>query len=182
MALVLAIPAPQAVALLREAALSLVGVASGAAMRGCWALMVQLAAPPALDFDAAFVNEGPLRWIARDSGKPGRAGTETWLLHASAEWSEPRLERPTAAIADELLRAFRDLGGPAPLAWTAHRWRYADTAPPLDAGCAWDGDLAAGLCGDWLNGGRVEGAWRSGRLLAQRILGAMPYSAGHATG
>ncbi len=27
-----------------------------------------------LSFDAAFVNQGPLRWIARNSSKPGRSG------------------------------------------------------------------------------------------------------------
>lgn len=32
------------------------------------------------------------------------------------------------------------------------------------------GDLGLGLCGDWLNGGKVEGAWRSGRKLAQQIV------------
>lgn len=29
---------------------------------------------------------------------------------------------------------------------------------------------ALGVCGDWLDGGRVEGAWMSGRELAQRVL------------
>jgi predicted NAD/FAD-dependent oxidoreductase len=28
-----------------------------------------------------------------------------------------------------------------------------------------------GMCGDWLNGGKVEGAWLSGRALAEAILG-----------
>jgi predicted NAD/FAD-dependent oxidoreductase len=61
-------------------------------MRGCWALMLRFAAPVDLPFDAAFVNQGPLRWIARNSSKPGRSGEETWLLHARAEWSEAHLE------------------------------------------------------------------------------------------
>jgi predicted NAD/FAD-dependent oxidoreductase len=30
------------------------------------------------------------------------------------------------------------------------------------------------LCGDWLNGGKVEGAWLSGRGLARRIGAAAP--------
>jgi predicted NAD/FAD-dependent oxidoreductase len=62
------------------------------------------------------------------------------------------------------------LNGPAPDAWTAHRWRYAQPQPALSLGCTWDADITLGLCGDWLNGGKVEGAWLSGRALALRYL------------
>ena len=64
----------------------------------------------------------------------------------------------------------RLLGGPAPLAATAHRWRYADTEPALMQGSWWDAQMRLGLCGDWLHGGKVEGAWLSGRALAQQVL------------
>ena len=171
-AVVLALPAPQAVPLLRESSPVLAATAAGATMRGCWALMLRFAAPVDLAFDAAFVNHGPLRWIARDSSKPGRTGPETWLLHANAPWSEAHLEDSPDAVADELLRAFSELGGPAPQARTAHRWRYADTEPPIGEVCAWDASARIGICGDWLNGGKVEGAWLSGRALARRVLDA----------
>lgn len=168
----LAVPAPQVVPLLREAAPELAALAAGVRMRGTWALMLRFAEPLNLPFDAAFVNSGPLRWIARDSHKPGRGMPETWLLHANAEWSEAHLEDTADAVAKDLLEAFRQLGGAAPQAWSAHRWRYADTDPALDIACAWDAQTALGLCGDWLHGGRVEGAWLSGRQLARRVLEA----------
>jgi len=168
-AVLLAVPAPQAVPLL-EPAPELAALAGSASMRGCWALMLRFSAPVELPFDAAFVNEGPLRWIARDSSKPGRCQVETWLLHASAEWSEAHLEQDAQIVATELLHAFGKLGGAAPHAWAAHRWRYADTEPALEQGCAWHDIAGLGLCGDWLNGGKVEGAWRSGRLLAHHVL------------
>lgn len=170
-AVVLAIPAPQAMPLLRPVADDLATLAASANMRGSWALMLRFDAPVALPFDAAFVNHGPLRWIARDSSKPGRSGPETWLLHARAEWSEAHLEDDAEQVAAQLLQAFRDLGGLEPQAWSAHRWRYADTEPALTLGAAWDAEQGLGLCGDWLNGGKVEGAWLSGRILAQRMLG-----------
>jgi len=169
-AVVLAVPSPQVVPLLEHPAIELATLAAGTRMRGCWALMLRFAATVDLPFDAAFVNEGPLRWIARDSSKPGRRGAETWLLHASAEWSDAHLEQDADAVAGELLRTFRELGVPAPQAQTAHRWRFADTEPALAQGCAWHEGHAIGLCGDWLNGGKVEGAWRSGRQLARRLL------------
>jgi hypothetical protein len=116
------------------------------------------------------LNEGPLRWVARDSSKPGRRGPETWLLHASAEWSEEHLEADPSAVAVELLRAFSQLGGASSAAWTAHRWRYADTAPTMNRECVWHAGDGLGLCGDWLNGGKVEGAWLSGRQLASQVM------------
>lgn len=173
-AVVLALPAPQAARLLAAPAPSLAELAQGARMRGCWALMLRYAAPIDLPFDAAFVNRGPLRWVARDSSKPGRPAGETWLLHATPEWSEAHLEDAPEAVAPVLLEAFAGLGAPHPAAWTAHRWRYADTASPLQSGCCWDAGRRIGLCGDWLHGGRVEGAWLSGLQLAQRMLGTAP--------
>ena len=141
-------------------------------MRGAWAVMLRHDAPVPLPFDGAFVNHGPLRWIARDSSKPGRAGPETWLLHATPEWSAPRLEDSPDAVAAEMIAAFVAIGGARPSDWTAHRWRYSDTAPPLGQGCAWDHDAGIGLCGDWIDAGKVEGAWLSGRALARRIAAA----------
>lgn len=169
-AALLALPAPQAQPLADTHAPALAAVAASARMRGCWALMLQFDGPVDLPFDAAFVNSGPLRWIARDNSKPGRnVRRETWLLHAEAEWSEAHLELPPDDAATLLLAAFAALGGPVPQAWTAHRWRYADTRQPLRDGCLWDGGLRLGLCGDWLNGGKVEGAWLSGRRLAAQV-------------
>lgn len=172
-AIVLAVPAPQAATLLQQASPALVqlaALAGSVVMRGSWALMLRFAKPLELPFDAAFVNQGPLRWIARDSSKPGRSGTETWLLHASAEWSEAHLAEDADNVAAILLHAFEQLGGASPQAWTAHRWLYADSEPALDIAYAWQAEYSLGLCGDWLNGGKVEGAWLSGRALAQQLV------------
>lgn len=68
-----------------------------------------------------------------------------------------------------LAAAFVELGAPPPLAATAHRWRYADTEPALNMGYGWDAECRIGLCGDWLNGGKVEGAWLSGIRMADAM-------------
>lgn len=169
-AVLLAVPAPQAVPLLAPVAPAGAALAASARMRGSWAVMLRYASPVALPWEGAFINSGPLRWVARDSSKPGRTGSETWLLHASAEWSEAHIEDNAESVTAALLAAFAALGGPAPQAATAHRWRYADTEAPLTQGSWWDASLRLGLCGDWLRGGKVEGAWLSGRALAQQVL------------
>jgi hypothetical protein len=57
----------------------------------------------------------------------------------------------------------------------AHRWRYAqpsaDTseATPRVAIESWNATSRIGVCGDWLRGGRVEGAILSGWDLARQI-------------
>lgn len=173
-AVVLALPAPQAEPLLHDVAPLQATLAGAAQMESCWAMMLQYGAPLGLGFDAAFVNHGPLRWVARDSSKPGRAGSESWLLHASAEWSNAHLERDADSIAAHLLPAFAALGAPAPERWSAHRWRYAKAAQARNEECIWVDGQALGLCGDWLGGGTVEGAWLSGLALAQRISAAPP--------
>jgi predicted NAD/FAD-dependent oxidoreductase len=173
-AVVLALPAPQAATLLRDVAQQPAALAAEVAMAGCWAMLLQYASPLALGFDAALVHRGPLRWAARDNAKPGRDGSESWVLHASAEWSEAHIELDADGVAALLLPAFAELGGPAPQQWRAHRWRYASTVQERKEGCIWDAGQELGLCGDWLNGGTVEAAWLSGRLLAHSIRAALP--------
>ena len=168
-AVVLALPAPQAAPLLRDVAPLQSALAGAARMESCWAMMLQYSAPLQLGFDAAFVNCGPLRWVARDSAKPGRVGAESWILHASAEWSDAHIEHDATSVAARLLPAFAALGGAAPERWCAHRWRYARAAEKRNEGCIWVAGQGLGLCGDWLNGGTVEAAWLSGRALAERV-------------
>ena len=169
-AVVLAVPAPQAVPLLQALAPELAALAAGAVMHACWSMMLRFETPLAIGFDAAFVHQGPLRWVARDSSKPGRDGGETWLLHASAAWSDAHTAFDADSVAAQLLPAFAALGGALPHSWSAHRWLYASTEPALAETCVWDAGQGVGLCGDWLNGGTVEAAWLSGRALAQRIV------------
>lgn len=181
-AVVLAIPAPQALPLLGEFALGLTQIARQAKIRRCWTLMMQVSENVSnpFDFDAAFVNRGPLGWIARDGSKLGReqsvAGQQTWLLHATPEWSDANLEQNADHVAATLINAYVELGGAPPQSWTAHRWRYStikpDEKPNMTSNFAWDDDVQIGLCGDWLAGGNVEAAWLSGQRLATRILSA----------
>jgi len=169
-AVILAMPAPQAAALLSEPAPLLAEQAASVTMRACHALMLTYDSSLQLPFDAAFVNEGPLRWVARDNSKPGRNSRETWLLHASAQWSEQNLEHTAQEIAALLLPAFCALGASMPQSWSAHRWRYADSNAALAIGSIWNAEQKLGICGDWLQGGKVEGAWLSGRHLAMQLL------------
>jgi predicted NAD/FAD-dependent oxidoreductase len=165
----LAMPSPQAAALLAEPCPSLSALAAAQRMLPCWTVMAQLAEPVQLGFDAAFVNASPLRWLARNNSKPERSGRECWVLQANAGWSAEHLEDDADSVARALLAAFGELGGPAAASFSTHRWRYAD-CDGVHIGSAWNADVGIGLCGDWLHGGKVEGAWLSGRHLADHVL------------
>lgn len=142
-------------------------------MNPCWALMLGYAHPIRADFDAAFDNEGPLAWLARNSSKPGREG-EAWLLHANAEWSIRHLEQEAEWVAKELLNAFHQrlpaAAGFSPSLISAHRWRYALAPEPLEQDCLVDADRGLVLAGDWCAGNRIEGAWLSGQAAAKTLL------------
>lgn len=89
-------------------------------------------------------------------------------LHASAA----ALPRVRCLLVD----AFRGDVAPLPAPpehVRAHRWRYAFVDNPLDEGCLVDRDARLGVCGDWCLQGDVEGAWRSGVLLAGRLVGGL---------
>lgn len=176
-AVLVSCPAPQAASLLRGPANKLAQRAASVAMQGCWAVMLGFDRPLEASFDGAFVHGSPLSWIARNASKPGReAFPETWVLHASSEWSQPNLERDPEAVLRELVNAFwHTIGVPeaTPTQAIAHRWRYALPTEPLAERFLWDGDQRIGACGDWCGGPRVEGAFLSGLELSAAVREAL---------
>ena len=164
-----ALPAPQAAGLLHPHAFA--AEAANAPMAPCWAAMLAFeeatAAPDLLRPEA-----GPLRWIARDSSRPGRAAApECWVAHATPEWSRDHLEQPVEAVLAALRAAFAaETGTKAAARFAAvHRWRYALAEAPLGTPALWDAAAGLGVCGDWCLGARVEAAFLSGRALADTM-------------
>lgn len=136
----------------------------------CIALMAAFEEGLDARFDAAFVNDdSPLRWIARDSSKPGRGG-ECWVAHATDDWSREHLEADmddlAADLAPELCRRL-DVSPDRLRSARAHRWRFAQVAEPRDQGFLSNREQRLAVAGDWLAGSRVEGAWTSGRKAAE---------------
>jgi renalase len=168
---ILAVPSQQAQALLVEAAPAFATVAHDTPMRGTWALIARFTEDRDLGFDAAFVNAGPLSWVARDSSKPGRPVGNTWILHApAADDIGDESDQELSEIAEAMIEEFMRLGAPRPAAHTLHRWRFAGTHNTCSIGSLWDPVERLGMAGDWMSGGRVEGAWLSGRQAADAVI------------
>jgi predicted NAD/FAD-dependent oxidoreductase len=145
-------------------------------MRPCWAVMAAFAGRVAVDFSGAFVNIGPLSWVARDSSKPGRPDGECWVLHAGPAWSAEHFDSEIVDVKRQLLEALATATGleqlPMPQHLDAMRWRFAIPEEPLPERSYLDPVAGIGIAGDWCGGPRVEGAWLSGSDLARRLLEA----------
>ena len=164
-AVLLALPAPQAVPLLGTHPFT----ARAAATRYApsWTVMATFD-PPLPGPDVVRSKDGPIGWAARQSSLPERPATpDAWVLQATAAWSRAHLERKAAEIAPELCEAFTDV---SPASAVAQRWRYAQVERAAGEPCFWDAARRIGACGDWCLGGRVEAAWQSGRALAAAVL------------
>lgn len=175
-AVVLALPAPQAEPLLRPSAAPLADAVAQVSLSACWSLVLRFSEPSRRPADLIFpATDSLLRHAVRDSSKPGRSGPETWLLQATAEWSDAHVECDTPLVANALLGAFLTTDDPTPQAWHGHRWRYASTRTTPFRGPVWQTADAIGLCGDWLMPtSTVESAWLSGQALARQMLADWP--------
>lgn len=173
-AVVLSAPAPQTAALLMPVAPRLAARAEGVRFSSCIAAMMIFERPLELDFDAAFVDGSPLAWIARNTSKPGRSRHETWVLHAAPDWSDDHFDQDPGRVLEQLRESFASSLGrelPTPTESLSHRWRFAIPTNPLDEHFLFDPELGLGASGDWCGGPRVEGAFLSGLLLAERLSG-----------
>lgn len=168
-----AVPAEQAAVLLADVAPGLAALAGGVQSAPCWAVMAGFPAPLGLSADTYRSDTGPVSWAARNSAKPGRAGAETWVIHASPARSRALIDLPKEEVAQLLLADFLDATGAAPATpqhLDAHRWLYALPQAIGGEGARFDPVLRIGIAGDYLHSPRVEGAWLSGRALAQAVL------------
>ena len=174
----IALPAEQTAEILEPAAPQFSAQAAASVSEPCWAVMVSFAKPLPIQQDAITDRQGKIAWAARNSAKPGRCEGECWVLHASPGHSRAILELGADDAAGQLLQEFFEQQGiePQPAEFlTAHRWRYAKAQRPAGDGplALWDADARIGAAGDWLVNPKVEGAWRSGRALAEMVIASL---------
>lgn len=170
---VIAMPAPQATTLL-AAAPKLAAAAASVSMDPTWAVALSFASPLDTRVEGCFVQDSALDWLARSTSKPGRDNSnDTWILHATSQWSRQHIDLAKEQVIEHLHGAFAELIGcavPAPTFTLAHRWLYARPSAAHQLGALADADLGLYACGDWCLSGRVEGAWLSGQEAARKLL------------
>jgi predicted NAD/FAD-dependent oxidoreductase len=177
-AVLLALPPAQAAPLLAAHKPEWAQRASIALMQPCWTLMGVATRPtPEPTWSVARPDHGPLAWVLRNEAKPGRdaaAGLAHWVVHARASWSRQHLEHPADEVKALLQAALARWLGEA-VSWhhaVVHRWRYA---LPASTGHGpvrhawWSAAGGLGVCGDFLGGTGVEGAWLSAQALVAQM-------------
>lgn len=169
---IVTLPAPQAAELLDRHPFA--AEARAVPMTPCWAVLAAFERRIEVAWDGAFVHGSPLAWVARNSSKPGRdSAADCWVLHASADWSAAHQELGKNAVKAALFAEFATLASaPAspPIHLEAHRWLFSATPLSHDRLALFDPVSGLTVCGDWLAGGRIEGAFRSGVAAAEHLL------------
>ncbi|MDF0750248.1 FAD-dependent oxidoreductase [Marinobacter sp. 71-i] len=140
----------------------------------CWAVAAHFSQPLGQPYEAMRCQDPVLNWIANNSSKPGREGAsgEWWVLHADSEWSRENENTPAKQVEERMIEAFQRVTGISvePDERVSHRWLYAKSSATDQPGFRWFNDLRVGLAGDWLSGGRVEGAFNSASSLVEHML------------
>ena len=176
-AVVLAIPAPQALNLLAGTSSDLLDVLRSVEFDPC---ITAIAGYPqhqqleqlAPNWQAVKMNDDQLAWVILDSRK--RAESQPQLvLHSTAQFAQKYLDTDNLQPAAEpLLRQAAHLLLPwieQPEWIQVHRWRYAFPRHPLADPCISSAHLPLVCCGDWCGGNLVESALESGLAAAQAI-------------
>ena len=170
---VLAVPAPQALALLPSHA-DFAGRVQGVQMLGCHTLMLGYLPQNdiAADWHCAFFDDALLGFAAFNSSKPDRSGGTSLVVQTRHDWSQAHIEDEVEGVAELIAHRFKDLTGLSPAAdgyYRLHRWRYASVEQPAGAKYLHDDALKLSAIGDWCLGSKVEDAFTSGYSLAKQL-------------
>ncbi|MBV8885986.1 MAG: FAD-dependent oxidoreductase [Chroococcidiopsidaceae cyanobacterium CP_BM_RX_35] len=178
-AVVIAIPAPQALMLLTEIELPTVFLERLRTVEfdPCFSVIAGYSAQ--LDQIAwkgvTFLNHPELAWIGLDSSKRiATSHSSVFVVQSSARFAQHYLEaQDLQPVGRQLLaQAAADLlpGLDSPDWMQVHRWRYAFPRLPWHkAYLSAETALPLVCCGDWCGGDRVESAIRSGVAAAKQI-------------
>jgi predicted NAD/FAD-dependent oxidoreductase len=168
---VIAVPAPQALVLVRDQP-HLAGQICHVEMEPCWVAAIQAGSKLEDVTDLSDYEHPVIRRIVCNSAKPMRQNENLYVVQATKDWSKDHLEETADWVGKEMLQSFCSLvstAGNCNLLFV-HRWRYALAEIAMGKPCLWDNQLKLGVCGDWCLGQRVEDAWQSGTELARRML------------
>jgi predicted NAD/FAD-dependent oxidoreductase len=173
-AVICAVPSPQAAVLLAPTGFDKIEDITTAKMDACFAVMLGFEDTLDLPWDTLRTPDGPASWIAVNSAKPDRPNTGTTLMvHAGPKWSNRNVERDKAELQAAIIAAASQLTGydlTKAKYTTIHRWLYAAVSKGTGQACLADESEKLVVCGDWCLGGRVEGAWLSGKAAAEQVL------------
>jgi predicted NAD/FAD-dependent oxidoreductase len=183
-ALVLAIPAPLAMPLVRESS-ELTAALRAVRYRSRWVLLLGSERPVPLPGYREFQGS-PIERVAAMHSKPGRLaiGPQRWFVEADERWSLRHEHEDAETVADLLLENFRAHADRRvmPSFLRAHQWRNAfvetPATTPRRTECLWDDKVQLGICGDSVVASQVDRVHRSGVDMARAVAEGLTYRSG----
>ena len=170
-AVISTVPAAQAKTILPKTS-ALLDQIDDMQMQACFSLMIGLNHPLDLSWDTLRVKDLPIDWISNNGAKPGRnKRIGALLITSEASWSDRHKDADRDWVKRTMLDAASAITDTA--LYDAphqdlHRWLYASNR--YDTELEFMSDDGIIVCGDWCKGGRVQGAWLSGRAAAHTFL------------
>ncbi len=180
-AVVMAIPAPQALPVLnpleKELPSNLLESLRAVEFNPCLSVMAGYSNPQQPPLTSGSIKCSPddnLAWIGVDSSKRSHSTSLICVLHSTAEFAQRYLEAPDLQQAGQQLLAH---GAQLLVPWLkssdwfqVHRWRYAFPRTPALQDClATTAPLPLVCCGDWCGNNLIESAMQSGLAAAVKM-------------
>ena len=120
-------------------------------------------------------NDDILAWAANENSKKRfKSNINLWTLQATLKWSKKTINKykNNKSIMSQLVMRFVKLTGFEKnkiIFKKIHGWKYSYNYEETPYLSIWNRKINFGICGDWLNGPKVENAWLSANDLAKKI-------------
>jgi predicted NAD/FAD-dependent oxidoreductase len=145
-------------------------------MQPCFALMLGYDQPKPFDWDAAFVSKSILSWVSVNSSKPNRGELFTIVAMSKNDWAHENFEREESSVMAEMLTELERISEMKlddAVYINLKRWKYANAFRKDEPLELIDYDTQLACCGDWCISGKIESAFMSSLVLAQKLKDVM---------
>ena len=138
-------------------------------------VMLALKNQKTLPISSIKFNDDILAWAANENSKKRfKSNINLWTLQATLKWSKKTINKykNDKSIMSELITRFIKLTGFEKnkiIFKRIHGWKYSYNYKKTPYLSIWNKKINLGVCGDWLNGPKVENAWLSANDLAKKI-------------
>ena len=138
-------------------------------------VMLALKNQKTLPISSIKFNDDILAWAANENSKKRfKSNINLWTLQATLKWSKKTINKykTDKSIMNQLITRFIKLTGFEKnkiIFKRIHGWKYSYNYEKTPYLSIWNKKINLGVCGDWLNGPKVENAWLSANDLAKKI-------------
>ena len=127
--IILSLPAEQSLDLISEKT-SFYPNVKKIKMKGCYSLMVGINKSLQLDFDAAFIENKDIAWLALNNSKPSRMKNHCLLINYSYEYATKNINTPNDKVLEHLLDISSNLINydlfKSSMIPKIHQWRHVE--------------------------------------------------------